>query len=785
MNSFRSVERAIAFEIERQAVALDGGEVLTQDTRGWDDNRGVTYVMRSKEESHDYRYFPEPDLPPLRVDAELARGRSGPACPSCRRPGGPATSTASACRPTTPGVIVGQPDLVAGVRGDPRRRPGTAGQGSRQLRDRRLRPGRQRDRRVADARRPGRPCSSAAELADLLRRSKPASCRARTPAKCFADPRRDRPRRRRRSSPRGASARSATARALGAAVDAVIAANPAAVADHHAGKPALGFLVGQVMKATRGQANAELAGTLLRERLDAADAERLVTPASVAPGRARAGPDRVRLHRARAVRTPASGPCRHRTRTSPATRPGAAASATTRRPSASVAMAILQRQVQLGSGPRPDRDRPRSSSACCSARRRRSAARPRGPSASRSARCSIAVQRSITTDRPPALAIAAASQLTTPSWSHRQPAPIATASRAWGRHSSERRKTSTMSNGPGRLDRLGQRPEGRLAEDVALVRVDRDAVVAVQDEVAEDRERRPGRVRTTRRRPRSGGPGQDHRDPRVVEQRGPGRGPPARSSMRRRTARRPRSAAGRSAAVVVAGGAQARSGRGPAATRGRAGRSAASSVGSSTSSRPGQALEDPAEDDVELGLGQRAPRGSSGSRRRTTGTGSGGGRGRARRPGRRRPGRDWPPRTGGPAPGPGGSAMPSISMSSRTQRSNIGAGVSKRRSSSIAVGTRSWSARRAARAAGSRNSAYHELAAPLTDASWPAFRSRIAVPTSSSSVSRSPASATERQLAQQVARRAGAAAPGRGPGCRPRTRARRRPPGPDPGGRRD
>jgi len=67
MNSFRSVERAIAFEIERQAVALDAGEVLTQDTRGWDDNRGVTYVMRSKEDSHDYRYFPEPDLPPLRV----------------------------------------------------------------------------------------------------------------------------------------------------------------------------------------------------------------------------------------------------------------------------------------------------------------------------------------------------------------------------------------------------------------------------------------------------------------------------------------------------------------------------------------------------------------------------------------------------------------------------------------------------------------------------------------------------------------------------------------------
>ena len=68
MNSFRSVERAIAFEIERQAAALDAGETLTQETRGWDEDRGETYVMRSKEDSHDYRYFPEPDLPPLRVD---------------------------------------------------------------------------------------------------------------------------------------------------------------------------------------------------------------------------------------------------------------------------------------------------------------------------------------------------------------------------------------------------------------------------------------------------------------------------------------------------------------------------------------------------------------------------------------------------------------------------------------------------------------------------------------------------------------------------------------------
>src|SRR5262245_42198287 len=69
MNSFRSVEHAVAFEIERQAAALDAGETLRMETRGWADERGETYHMRSKETSDDYRYFPEPDLPPLRVDA--------------------------------------------------------------------------------------------------------------------------------------------------------------------------------------------------------------------------------------------------------------------------------------------------------------------------------------------------------------------------------------------------------------------------------------------------------------------------------------------------------------------------------------------------------------------------------------------------------------------------------------------------------------------------------------------------------------------------------------------
>jgi len=69
MNSFRSVRDALAYEIVRQSEVLDAGGMIVQETRGWNEARGVTVEQRSKEFAHDYRYFPEPDLPPL----ELAR----------------------------------------------------------------------------------------------------------------------------------------------------------------------------------------------------------------------------------------------------------------------------------------------------------------------------------------------------------------------------------------------------------------------------------------------------------------------------------------------------------------------------------------------------------------------------------------------------------------------------------------------------------------------------------------------------------------------------------------
>jgi aspartyl-tRNA(Asn)/glutamyl-tRNA(Gln) amidotransferase subunit B len=87
LNSFRFLQKALEFEIERQIEVLESGGRVRQETRLWDSSAGITVSMRSKEEAHDYRYFPEPDLPPLMLDhARIAAIREAmPELPDARR----------------------------------------------------------------------------------------------------------------------------------------------------------------------------------------------------------------------------------------------------------------------------------------------------------------------------------------------------------------------------------------------------------------------------------------------------------------------------------------------------------------------------------------------------------------------------------------------------------------------------------------------------------------------------------------------------------------------------
>src|SRR6266576_365923 len=86
MNSISGVRRALAFEIQRQIGVLESGEGLDQETRGWDDVAGETFLMRTKEFAHDYRYFPDPDLVPVKTEVLLADVLSRvPELPKARR----------------------------------------------------------------------------------------------------------------------------------------------------------------------------------------------------------------------------------------------------------------------------------------------------------------------------------------------------------------------------------------------------------------------------------------------------------------------------------------------------------------------------------------------------------------------------------------------------------------------------------------------------------------------------------------------------------------------------
>jgi len=260
MNSFRALYRALAYEIDRQiAVLAEGGRVV-QETRAWDEDRGVTVSMRSKEEAHDYRYFPDPDLVPLVIDeAWIERVRATlPELPDARRKRYIEDFGLSRYDAT---VLTSSKELgdyfEACIAAYPH--PKTVanwvmGELARLLNAHNM------DITASPV--------TPDQLASLLRLIDDGTISGKIAKTVFEDMFAT------RKDPATIVREKGLVQitdvdALSAVVDEVINANPKSVQDYKAGKEkALGFLVGQVMKATRGKANPALVNKLLKERLD-------------------------------------------------------------------------------------------------------------------------------------------------------------------------------------------------------------------------------------------------------------------------------------------------------------------------------------------------------------------------------------------------------------------------------------------------------------------------------------------------------------------------------------
>ena len=265
LNSFRSLERALEYEVARHTQALERGEPLVQETRGWDEEAGRTIVQRSKEEANDYRYFPEPDLPPLRPSAEWVtelRARL-PELPARRRA---RYVDQLGLSPYDAGVLTSDPAfaeyfdavVAAGVA------PKTAanwltGEFSRLL-NLHAATGLRADRVAL------RPPGLAALIGEIEAGRVSATNAKAVLAKVFDSG----------EEPRAVIERDGLGQvsdvsAIGREIEAVLAEYPQQVAEYRSGKVQLfGFLVGQVMKRTAGRADARLVNEELRRRLDAA-----------------------------------------------------------------------------------------------------------------------------------------------------------------------------------------------------------------------------------------------------------------------------------------------------------------------------------------------------------------------------------------------------------------------------------------------------------------------------------------------------------------------------------
>jgi aspartyl-tRNA(Asn)/glutamyl-tRNA(Gln) amidotransferase subunit B len=260
LNSFRFVEKAINYEIARQIDILEGGGSVVQETRLYDADRNETRPMRSKEEANDYRYFPDPDLLPLAIDAAFIEDvrKTLPELPDEKaarfvREHGlvqydadvlTASRELASYYESTVAALAGEPKLAANwVMGDLAAALNKAGV---EITASKLSP---------------------QQLAGLLKRIKDGTISGKIAKEVFEVMWAESAEADAVIESRGLRQITDTS-AIERAIDAVMAANPSQLADYRAGKEKLfGFFVGQVMKATQGKANPTQLNELLRRKL--------------------------------------------------------------------------------------------------------------------------------------------------------------------------------------------------------------------------------------------------------------------------------------------------------------------------------------------------------------------------------------------------------------------------------------------------------------------------------------------------------------------------------------
>jgi aspartyl-tRNA(Asn)/glutamyl-tRNA(Gln) amidotransferase subunit B len=258
MNSISGVRRALSYEMRRQTEALERGETLEQETRGWDDASGETFLMRTKEFAHDYRYLPDPDLPPVRTEALVSDARSRmPELPAAKRErfvqqfgvsvydaAVLANDLALAAYFEIAAKNARRPKSMANwILNDLQSALGDAG------------------RAIADC-----PVSPAA-LGELVNLVEAGTISGKQAKDIFAEMFASGKTAEAIVKERGITQLS-DAGAIEALCDQVVAANPKPVADFKAGNSAsLNFLKGQVMKLSKGTANPGLVGEILERKL--------------------------------------------------------------------------------------------------------------------------------------------------------------------------------------------------------------------------------------------------------------------------------------------------------------------------------------------------------------------------------------------------------------------------------------------------------------------------------------------------------------------------------------